>query len=743
MNALPSDPNHALPSKVSSAQQKGAGVAPPLAQHTKASARVSSPSKPNDHFVRQQASGKPHDAKKPFNPWKWIVLTPIIAAVVLPVVAVGAAGAWFMHTPSTLDKSFTPEKLSKMLEAYRRNEKVEIPKGLRFPNYSGTNPVVFLQQGLFGFINAYRFLPQDNKWEVLKYVASPKGIKDLIKLGQFYLNWFAENNPGDLSFVATVLAKGGTITKKFGQGYADDVKRKMMRLYTEIVETETAIANKKIPEEGLKEAIKILESKKKRFYKSRKQYRDLSVLQSQEVQLTKKQEQHFTHLYHQIVDAYNAQNPSKPLKKLPLSQLKLDAASTAVVILQDDVAIKLQSADARAANAVANFELMVHLNSIKEGLRSIVSGKGAEDMDKDAIVKESTEQAGAILQGCDFYSELLGLQAKRAAQKKVGIVEGLAPEPYLFKNIKGVDGHEYGAVVMEKIEGPGNLGKVSLQAIMSEHPFDTTSKEWTLYNQFMQEDAYATIVHHLLSQVRSTDGHSGNFMLKATPVTTGKNGGAIPIDLAEYIELPAEGMRKLARLFISCLKTGAIEDLEMRHQARQEALQRLEALFKNGNNIKQSQKIDLLKEIEASPVNILNILYREREVGSKGVQISEMIDLPLDPFRVRQSEQKFKSLIRTVEIHESSLDPASEAAKASRKAKRKAAEHALRLMETYAGERIPDYDRSTHSGYLSRNLLETKGTGLELTLADLQRMRAFYEKKAKELEKQLAQYDEN
>jgi hypothetical protein len=364
-------------------------------------------------------------------------------------------------------------------------------------------------------------------------------------------------------------------------------------------------------------------------------------------------------------------------------------------------------------------------------------------MDKDAIVKESTEQAGAILQGCDFYNELLGLQAKRAAQKKAGIVEGLAPEPYLFKNIKGVDGHEYGVVVMEKIEGPGNLGKVSLQAIMSDHPFDTTSKEWTLYNQFMQEDAYATIVHHLLSQVRSTDGHSGNFMLKATPVTTGKNGGAIPIDLAEYIELPEEGMRKLARLFISCLKTGAIEDLEMRHQARQEALQRLEALFKNGNNIKQSQKIDLLKEIEASPVNILNILYRERKVGSKGVQISEMIDLPLDPFRVRQSEQKFDSFIRNVEIYESSLDPASEAAKASRKAKRKAAEHALRLMENYAGERIPDYDRSTHLGYLSRNLLHTHGTDREKTLESLKTLLDHYKGNAKELEKQIAQYDEN
>jgi hypothetical protein len=232
-------------------------------------------------------------------------------------------------------------------------------------------------------------------------------------------------------------------------------------------------------------------------------------------------------------------------------------------------------------------------------------------------------------------------------------------------------------------------------------------------------------------------------MLKATPVTTGKNGGAIPIDLAEYIELPEEGMRKLARLFISCLKTGAIEDLEMRHQARQEALQRLEALLKNGNKIKQSQKIDLLKEMEVSPVNILNILYRERKVGSKGVQISEMIDLPLDPFRVRQSEQKFDSFIRNVEIYESSLDPASEAAKASRKAKRKAAEHALRLMENYAGERIPDYDRSTHLGYLSRNLLHTHGTDREKTLESLKTLLDHYKGNAKELEKQIAQYDEN
>jgi hypothetical protein len=753
MNALPSDSPHSVPSKAPSPQHKGAGVAPPLAQHTKASARVSSPSKPNDHFVRQQASGKPHDAKKPFNPWKWIVLTPIIAAVVLPVVAVGAAGAWFMHTPSTLDKSFTPEKLSKMLEAYRRNEKVEIPKGLRFPNYSGTNPVAFLQQGLFGFINAYRFLPQDNKWEVLKYVASPKGIKDLIKLGQFALNALSESNPGDLSFVATVLAKGGTVTKKWGQGYADKAKSKLIKLHASVLDLEEIILNKETPEIKRLNAQKSLADKKIAFKKQRKIFKDLSVLQSQEVELTKKQEQHFTHLYHQAIDAYNAQHPNKPLVKKSLRGLKKVEASTALVILQDDVAIKLQRSDARAANAVANFELMVHLNSIEQGISSIVSGKGAEHMDKDAIVKKSTEQAGAILQGSDFNSEFIGLKLMREAQKKAGIVEGLAPEPYLFKNIKGVDGHEYGAVVMEKVGGPGDLNSVTLNAMMSEHPFDLNSKEWMLYTKFMQEDAYATIVNQLLS-IHTTDGHSGNFMLKASPVTTGKNGGAIPIDLAEHNQIPEEGMRKLARLFLACVKTRVIEDPDMRHSARQEALQRLEILFKDGGKgIKHSDKVDLLKEIETSPMRILNILYRGpvkeftednyRTYSPNRFDFSNFIDLPLDPHRVRKAEEKFLPFIYNADRYERSINSSSETAKLLRKSKELAAKDILRFMERYATESVPDHERSTYIGYLRRNLLSTHGTREETTLADLQSELHGYKRYIKELEKQIAQYDEN
>jgi hypothetical protein len=239
----------------------------------------------DDNFVRQDVDKTQNKdvktkEKKPFNPWKWMIIAPLVAFVATPIIAVGAAGAWFMHTPSSLSKDLTPEKLTKMLEAYGRKEKVKIPEGLKIPTYTGKKiDASFTQAQTMGLIKGLRHLPKDNKWEILKYVLSPKGIKDAMQLPMIFLDIAYDKSESlqtrDWSFIATVLAKGGTVTKKFGQGFADIVKQDVLTSHAEVMKLKEA----KAPKEEIDKAMANFESAR-RFYKS------ISQLQSQEVQLT-------------------------------------------------------------------------------------------------------------------------------------------------------------------------------------------------------------------------------------------------------------------------------------------------------------------------------------------------------------------------------------------------------------------------------------------------------------------------
>lgn len=689
----------------------------------------------DDNFARQNINDKPNKdvkKKKPFNPWKWMVLTPLIAAVATPVIAVGAAGAWFMHTPSSLGKDLTPEKLTKMLEAFGRKEKVNIPEGLKIPTYTGKDlqDLSFIQQSTMGLIKGFRHLPKDNKWEILKYVFSPKGIKDFTQIplaiyDATTLN-FEKLKTRDLSFIATVLAKGGTVTTKYGQSLADIVKQDVLNSHAKVMKLKEA----KAPKKDIDKAIASFESNR-RFYKS------ISQLQSQEVQLTKKQEKHFTHLYKAKVAEYNKDNPDKPLSVKPLSALKKIQASTALGVIQDDVFFKLPRTDARADNAVNNFELMVHFSAIQEAGKAILTKQDASLASKDDIVKSALEKVAPIIEGSNFKNEVKGLEAMRALQAEAGVLEGLAPKPLHFSTIKGIDGLDYGVVVMERIKGAGDLSKVTLNAVMSDKPFDLSSKEWKPFRHFMQEDACATVGMQSL-RIINGDGHDANRLLKEHPVSKGKNGGAVPIDAAEYLEIPKESMKPIANLFLACVKTGHLQDEVAKTASRNEAMKLLNQLLeKNGKGISDQVKKDLLIEIEGSPLRILGKLYGSPEIADK-------LLIPnakgLNANNVKRAETKFEPFIETLKQYETNLDVTTAEGKAFRKSKEKAAEDLLANMETYAGKKVNTAERQAYVDYVRRRFLSTNNSGGEVNLEELKKREDYFKKVLEIIQQQIANY---
>lgn len=498
---------------------------------------------PDTESTKAQKATASKNAKKPhkdFNVWKWIVLTPLIAGVMLPFASVGVAGLWFMHTPSSLSKTMKPDDLKKMLTAYANQEKVEIPKGLRIPKYKGSPDnlmsAIKMSLSIFsGYINALRHLPADNKWQIFKYTFSRQGIKDFMQVPQIFIDILGLDldklNKRDLSYIANVLTKGGTVTKKYGQSLADVFKNSTLRKHAEVLRLEKA----KAPAEEIKKARTSFES-------SRKFYQTLSKLQSQEVELTPKEKRHFEYLYKEILKKYQAKYPHATMDTRTLDAIKKVAASTAVVGLPENLAIKMPKTDAGASNAINNLEALVGFQAIEHAVKACImpaeqeaekqagkqAGKAVKTVEKevlknmsnvseDAILKAAAQQAGSILDGSDFTNEAKGLNAMREMQEAMGIKIGLAPKPLLVDTIIGKDGVPYSVVVMEQIEGPGDLSKVIEKAVMSKDPFNLKSKAWEDYHRFMREDACPTIAMQSFG-VQHGDLHGANMMLGSVEI---------------------------------------------------------------------------------------------------------------------------------------------------------------------------------------------------------------------------------
>jgi hypothetical protein len=253
----------------------------------------------------------------------------------------------------------------------------------------------------------------------------------------------------------------------------------------------------------------------------------------------------------------------------------------------------------------------------------------------------------------------------------------------------------------------------------------------------MQEDACATVGMQSL-RIINGDGHDANRLLKENPVSKGKNGGAVPIDVAEFIDIPKESMKKIASLFLACVKTGHSQDANAKTASRNEAMKLLNQLLeKNGEGISDQVKKDLLIEIEGSPLRILGKLYGSPEIADK-------LLIPnakgLNANNVKRAETKFEPFIETLKQYEANLDATKAEGKAFRKSKEQAAEDLLSNMERYAGKKVDSAERQAHVDYVCRRFLSTQGSAGEETLEDLKKKEEYFKKVLEIIQQQIANY---
>ncbi len=713
-----------------------------------ASEAVENPSTPlpapkSDNFVKQEpvkqvsdkqdAKLKKEPEKKHWNPWKWIVVAEVATPILAVTGAVVGAGAWFMHTPSTLSKTLKPADIQAMLDKYARGEEVKIPKGVTFPLLKAKAGL----GTLVDIIRVLRYLPQDNKWEIVKYLMTPKGLKDLTALPAILIHGMFLNSEGvakqDLSIVANVMSRGGTVTKKLGQQLADNFKQIVLSAHRGVVhyknelklletnpakyikEYEYQFRDKQgnLLDPKSEEALNKLEELKKKLNKdlkeitnhyevNKKLFESLTTLQSKDVHWTKKEKAHFQHLYEVATGYHNRDNSDKRITKKALSSLKTVEASTAAVIIHDDVGLVLKELkpDARPENAVQNLEFYLAWNSLfnasKKGGRDL-SNLDAEELKtlQEAIFKSSIEQSGAILQGSNFHNEKIGLDAMRQQQQALGITEGLAPKPYGVHTIKGLDGYDYQVIVMDEIKGEGDLSKLVLNALNSPNAFNLNSKEWQLYRDTMTEEIPYTIAMQSLA-LKSTDGHGGNFLLKTQAVKEAikagklKNGGLTPIDLAEHILIHPNDMKKISRLFFACINAANQHDQAARDKARETSMSILNSMIRSkagDKPISKWVKRDVLNKIEVAPLRVLDVLFVHSDP-----EIAERLFFPDSPTlhrnNVKRAAEKFNGVLEDAERHEFLLkyaDNDEATLKRYRENQRLATEMVIAQMERYAG----------------------------------------------------------
>ena len=623
-----------------------------------------------DHFVRQDLESKQKkDVKKkerkPFNPWKWMLLTPLILGGTLLVGApLGGALAfrhWFLKNPSELSKVLKPTDIEKMFADMRAGKEIKVPKEFKLPDLKGMSE----KQQIGAFLNTLRFLPPENKKKIMQYLFSFKGIKECSSLVGTFVQLTASR--GKLEKIKTIMEKanlnpiheiferGGTVTKKAGQGIADQLKPFV--IFSDVLKQNEGLLQDSAKKEEFETGLAIIE----------KMYKTFASMQSKEVKLEGKAKVHYQDLYEQALKSYASQNPQHTLQHVPFDSLKLVEASTAIVGLdvKNGKAYKFQRPDALANRAADNLEFLAQINHMLNhnlsGLEETLSGSKVKiDPEKQRIdrFKQGLNAAHDILQGSRFENEKLGLDRIEEAARWVGAdSKYYPPKAYLAQNFKGKKGNdEYGVVIMDMIQGQ-NTADLIQKAQAEGGAFSLEKSAWKAYNDFMGEHAHNVLLRQA-SHAVSTDNHSGNIM------QSGK-----VLDVAEHRYVPIAHMNKIADLVISILQDGQSSftrtinpvtkdgstktTFSTKGQASDVVVNKLKSFM----DISKLQTLaqargtsaeELLKKtiygIYDRPLEAFDVLYNSRDLGDALLPVAGSVGL--NKQSVKRATDKFTSMMK-------------------------------------------------------------------------------------------------
>jgi|GEM_PF-5145638 len=718
---------------------------------------------PPEQFVYQskQTAVAPKALKKkkeykPFNAFKWALITPIALAAMTPFVGTGAAAIWFMSKPKQMAKKLNPTDIRALIKSIEDGDKnVKIPEGMHVPNpYKDDNGQTNVAQkgvkALLGKISALRHLPQENKWDMLKYFLSPTGLKEFADVPRHYFfSAFQDHKTASkysLNFVASIMKKGGPVATKYVQSMANEARSTMLSAHRVVL--------KYMEQDAEKIDAKELQKLRDMFFVKRDVFKSFSKLQSSSEPLKGWKAAHQLKMYNETARQFNSTNPefAMPIIK-DINELKNIEASTSIVSLTPDgrYAVKALMPGASPEKAADQLQVMVELVGNDPRKNIILDALGIEDSSAETkdidILKKAMDSILPFLDGSDLKNEVEGLSSILKTQRKLGGQVGLSPAPKFITKINGFD-----TVVMEQLHGDGDMVSILSKAVMSDTPFDLEARSWDQFRSFAENEAYSTVAM-MYEDTISMDLHHGNIMPKTAEefaemsAKRATNTGAKVLDVAEYIQLPPELLKAKARITLKALEYSSLQPPKYKgddyssqeyqdylekvtefndksHEVLGDLTSELKKLYENnGRGIEESKFDTLALKIARVPIRSVEYMLEDKEMakvfkikGGKNVNhsnlqraVDKMQDLATDQITYERLMYKDKAVKKKLQenketavkmIFNQYLDYAGDMkfSKAQQKAMRKDFEKKL-LLTKDSNEFNPDSHLSNAAFY--------------------------------------------
>jgi hypothetical protein len=606
--------------------------------------------------------------KKPFNPWKWMILTPLIvgatAVVGTPLIGMGMFRHWFLQNPSDLSKVLKPEDLQHMFKQMQEGKSISVPKEFKVPVFKEGDTFANVKASL----NILRSLPIENKKKILQYLMSFKGIKESLGLATDISSAIIAAGTLDFKKVDKIVAnmnlnpikeifeRGGTATKKAGQSIAGHFKN-----WIEIIDSAQS-------KSGLIEGLSQKEKGELDFFKGLKPvlikvHTAFASMQSKPIKLEGKTKRYYEDLYQQAFNAVQSQN----LEEVKFDDLKCEVASTAVVGLGNK-ATKFQRPDALPSRAPDNVAFLGQIQYLLESMQNSLISKftggavqSTPEQIRERAFRGGVNSAHDILQGSDFRNEALGSKRIEDAVRWIGVDPKYnPPKVYLSQNFKSkYNNEEYGVVIMDRIPGQ-NLADLSQKYLAG----DSQAKE--TYETFMAHHAHSVLLRQA-SNAFSTDLHNGNIFDNGVVLDVAEHGYVPPTAMNDFAGLVIETLKGVKKTYnekttLSSGKTRqdivAVAFDDKAHQALRKMLDptAFKKLAQENDMSEKAIETLILGQIHKDPLNVLNVLYNNKILKLEDALKRIPDSVGLNRQSLNRATEKFRTFTKSLAIFKSNLE---------------------------------------------------------------------------------------